>query len=613
MFLFSFDFHSVAARKNPLGLVEAFARAFPTADDGPSLVIKTINAEHHQHEAERLRLAAAGDPRIELLERYVPAAEKAQLLAACDCYVSLHRSEGFGFGMAEAMLLERPVIATGYSGNLDFMTEANSYLVRHALRPIGPGAEPYDAEGEWADPDLDHAAELMRHVVRHPEEAKARGERGARDVARTNSIEAAGAAMATRLRHVHAQMRRAARPDLAHEAQAQAVRAGELLRSGPGGVGGRRLRRARSFARRSVLRLIKPSTLHQEQIGTQLAAGLDNLAQQVAHMREQSEREAQRRNHADAAMLAQLRHHARRLDPGGAGALPGRIDELADRLDSLAAEVRGQDRVVPAAGYATPAPGEPWSHEYNGAHAAFVAAELDDAALLQRFREHEALPDRFGRGYDERVVEFPWVASRALRGRVLDAGSTLNHLHVLSRLRPRMDELHIVTLEPEERSWPKLGVSYLFADLRDLPLRDATYDRVLSISTLEHVGMDNTYYGSELPAGHDPQRECLRAARELRRVLRPGGELYVTVPVGRGERFAWVRSFTLAELDELADALAPASHALTFFRHDGARGWRRATAEEVTDARYRDHFTSNGPGPDRLVAAEAVACLRVTT
>ena len=73
---------------------------------------------------------------------------------------------------------------------------------------------------------------------------------------------------------------------------------------------------------------------------------------------------------------------------------------------------------------------------------------------------------------------------------MLDAGSTLNHAHILQRLRPAMDKLHIVTLAPEERAFPELDVSYLFADLRDLPLSDDVYDQVVSISTLEHVGLD---------------------------------------------------------------------------------------------------------------------------
>ena len=628
LFLFTFDFHSVVERKNPIGLIEAFTRAFPAEGAGPNLVLKSINADHQPRESERLRLAAAGHPRIHLLDRYVSVTEKNQMLAACDCYVSLHRAEGFGLGMAEAMLLERPVIATGYSGNLDFMSAANAFLVDHTLRPIGPEAQPYPPDGEWAAPDVEHAAALMRHVVEHPEDAVRRAARGAADVARSNSVEASGAAMARRLRSVHGRLTRSDFADGASRAREQASRASALLRQDSTSPGGRRLARVRGLARKPVLRLMKPHTAHQELIDREVIAALENLSEHVARMREEIERRAQRRNYSNALVLAQLRQHQRRLDaadlPGlGArtDAMSARIDELAARMDGVTEHVQSHsmallgvglttlDGASPSTGSYAPAPATPWSHEYNAAHTAFVAAELDDPVLLQRFREDAALPDSFGRGYDERVVEFPWVASRRLRGRLLDAGSTLNNLHVLARVRPRVDELHIVTLAPEERSFPQLGVSYLYADLRDLPLRDGTYDSVTSISTLEHVGMSNEHYGSDVAAADDPQRECLQAAAELRRVLRPGGALHITVPVGRGERFGWVRSFTPDELDELAAAFEPARCTRTFFRHEPDGGWQRATAEEIAGARYRDHFSNVEPGPDRVVAAEAIACL----
>jgi SAM-dependent methyltransferase len=193
---------------------------------------------------------------------------------------------------------------------------------------------------------------------------------------------------------------------------------------------------------------------------------------------------------------------------------------------------------------------------------------------------------------------------------VLDAGSTLNHLHVLRRLRPRTDDLHIVTLAPEERAFPQLGVSYLYSDLRELPLADATYDRVVSLSTLEHVGTDTSYYGGDTKVADDPQRELLAAVAELRRVLRPGGDCYISVPTGRGDRFDWVRSLTPEELDEIVAAFAPAESSIDYFRYaDGE--WRRSDREGVADAYYRDHFSSDGVGPDGVVAAEAVACLHL--
>ena len=201
-----------------------------------------------------------------------------------------------------------------------------------------------------------------------------------------------------------------------------------------------------------------------------------------------------------------------------------------------------------------------------------VEAALDDPALLARFERGERLPPRYGVGLDERVVEYPWLVSRRPRGRTLDAGSVLNHRGVLTRVRPLLDDLHIVTLEPERRSYPHLGVSYAYADLRELPYRDGWFDTVVCVSTLEHVGMDNSGYGSGAPRSADPAGEVAAAARELRRVVAPGGRLLITVPFGDPEDLGWLRQFTEADVQALIDTVAPARKAITVFTYS-REGW----------------------------------------
>jgi len=117
----------------------------------------------------------------------------------CDCYVSLHRSEGLGLTMAEAMAVGKPVIATGYSGNLQFMNEANSFLVPWAPTSIPSGCEPYPAGGTWAEPDLVVTARLMRTVLEDPELAATRGRKAAEDIRLLHSAEAAGRQVSARL------------------------------------------------------------------------------------------------------------------------------------------------------------------------------------------------------------------------------------------------------------------------------------------------------------------------------------------------------------------------------------------------------------------------------
>jgi len=222
-YLFAFDYLSTAERKNPWGLVEAFELAFAPGE-GPLLVIKSINAHRRPDQAERLRLRVAGSPDVLLLEDYLDAQDLDALVALCDCYVSLHRSEGLGLTMAEAMALGKPVIATGYSGNLQFMTEANSFLVPWTSTTIPGGCEPYPAGGTWADPDLGAAAQLMRTVLEDPELARARGRQAAEDLRTLHSPEVAGRQITARLKELAPARRARRRPGTRDQVMAIARR-----------------------------------------------------------------------------------------------------------------------------------------------------------------------------------------------------------------------------------------------------------------------------------------------------------------------------------------------------------------------------------------------------
>ena len=187
-FLFAFDFLSVVERKNPLGVVEAFSRAFPDGD-GPTLVLKSMNGALCRSDRERLRTAVAHRPDVVLLEEYLDRDQLGALMDECSAYVSLHRAEGYGLTMAEAMACGRPVVATAYSGNLDFMDESNSLLVPHRLVPVAMGSGPYPPSTVWAEPDLEVAAAHLRWVVEHPDDAAALGARAAASVREIGSVE----------------------------------------------------------------------------------------------------------------------------------------------------------------------------------------------------------------------------------------------------------------------------------------------------------------------------------------------------------------------------------------------------------------------------------------
>jgi glycosyltransferase involved in cell wall biosynthesis len=182
VFLFNFDFYSTTHRKNPGAVIAAFRRAFGDAD-GAVLVLKSINAQHDPAGRAQLAREAAG-ANVIFLDAHLPTADVHSLFASADCYVSLHRSEGLGLGMAQAMYLGKPVIATAYSGNLEFMDSDSSLLVDYTMTELHEDAGAYERGSRWADPDVEHAATFMRWAYEHRAESEALGRRGAETVRR---------------------------------------------------------------------------------------------------------------------------------------------------------------------------------------------------------------------------------------------------------------------------------------------------------------------------------------------------------------------------------------------------------------------------------------------
>lgn len=201
MFLYSFDMLSVLERKNPHGVVEAYRRAFGPGDH-TQLVLKTMNGSFDCERLELLRWQCRDRPDIVIIDETFDRVTTNTLMNACDCYVSLHRSEGLGLTMAEAMLLEKPVIATGYSGNLDFMTDDTSHLVRWAPGKVPATARAYPAGSRWAEPDVAHAAELMRAVAADPATSAQLGRAARAAIVEQYSPERCGAAMRARLEQI---------------------------------------------------------------------------------------------------------------------------------------------------------------------------------------------------------------------------------------------------------------------------------------------------------------------------------------------------------------------------------------------------------------------------
>jgi glycosyltransferase involved in cell wall biosynthesis len=280
MFLFIFDFFSVLERKNPIGLIKAFERAFRPGE-GPILLIKTINGDSNLAALEQIRAAASSRQDILIVDEYYSAVEKNSLLGLCDCYISLHRSEGLGLTMAEAMGLAKPVIATAYSGNLEFMTPDNSYLVNYGSGSVPPGCDPYPTGSVWAEPDLDDAAECMRRVYRSPEEARLKAQRAREDIVTKHNVEMSGRLVDQRLHDIRRMLRTSStdrqpdaqipanptlRADGSRGRLRQLDRLVPLLTPTPGLAPDRRFRPVLLAAQKLLFRILRPYWFQQRAV-----------------------------------------------------------------------------------------------------------------------------------------------------------------------------------------------------------------------------------------------------------------------------------------------------------------------------------------------------------
>lgn len=182
IFLTSFDFNSYLPRKNPIAAIQAFRKAFPDGAAKVQLLIKSSNGHRHPDRLRELLDAAGDDSRILIRDDIIDRSHVAALQRCADAYVSLHRAEGFGLGMAECMRLGKPVIATGWSGNLEFMTAANSCLVNYTLVEVAPGEYLHHLGQHWADPDIDDAARYMKQLVDDPGHGVRLGHQAAADI-----------------------------------------------------------------------------------------------------------------------------------------------------------------------------------------------------------------------------------------------------------------------------------------------------------------------------------------------------------------------------------------------------------------------------------------------
>lgn len=265
----------------------------------------------------------------------------------------------------------------------------------------------------------------------------------------------------------------------------------------------------------------------------------------------------------------------------------------------------------------------PWSSDYGLYRIELIAQALSDETLLERFRHSEPLLVGYGVGVDERCVEYPWLLAHlpASARCLLDAGSVLNHDFILNNSIFDNKKLHILTLAPEGNCFWQKGFSYLYDDLRDIPIRDDYYDAIICLSTLEHLGCDNTIHTQDETYRENRPEDFILAIKELRRVLRPSGVLLLSVPFGVYRHYGIFQQFDRALLSCAEEAFGLASEVVEMFYRYTANGWQLATAADCAECEYVEwiakawqHQRSPNPipvEPDLAAAARAVACVRL--
>jgi SAM-dependent methyltransferase len=263
----------------------------------------------------------------------------------------------------------------------------------------------------------------------------------------------------------------------------------------------------------------------------------------------------------------------------------------------------------------------PWRTGYGEYRQQFLEEAINNSALLRALAKSEPLPQGYGFRLDARVIEIPWVLTRVgqIQGNFLDAGSALNYDFVLQSPLLANKRRTIVTLAPEGDAFWRLGVSYVYGDLRSLDFRDNLFDAIACVSTIEHIGMDNSMYAgkSDLAKRGNP-KEFLEAVAELRRVLKPGGSLYITFPFGRYENHGWFQQFDSELVDILIEGFGPELVHEDIFRYD-PDGWRRsdrtscASCEffDVHESKYYDASSTIEYPPDFPAGERALVCLEL--
>jgi hypothetical protein len=257
---------------------------------------------------------------------------------------------------------------------------------------------------------------------------------------------------------------------------------------------------------------------------------------------------------------------------------------------------------------------KPWSYGYLDARWEIIETSIRDSSILQQFSSH-SVPEGFGIGFDERVVEYPWIFSNLKTGngqKILDAGSTFNYPQVISHPTLKNSELNIYTFYPEDINFIPNRVSYQFGDLRNLPYKNDLFDQVVCQSTIEHVDMDNSIYGYDLEKVKDittKSYEFILVINELVRVLKPMGKLLLTFPYGKFDNYGFFQQFDAEMVGRITSIFTQYGTSKDTYIHYYKNGWKFVSAADCVNSTSHNPHTGQGKENDGAAHCRCVCCI----
>ncbi|CAN1212236.1 Methyltransferase type 11 domain-containing protein [Tumidithrix helvetica PCC 7403] len=251
---------------------------------------------------------------------------------------------------------------------------------------------------------------------------------------------------------------------------------------------------------------------------------------------------------------------------------------------------------------------KPWTRGYN----VYKERQIKQILDSQEFNAN-LLKQNYGLRLDERVIEYPWLFSQLPKysGYLLDAGSALNHSFLISREVLNSKHIFISTLAPETNYFSHRDISYVYEDLRSTCYKNDFFDWIVCISTLEHIGLDNTMlYTTDESKKESDFNSYLSAIKEFYRVLKIGGTLFLTVPFGKYVNHGWFQVFDSEMVDLVISTFSPTFVTEFYYQYEN-NGWQISSREKSKNATCFDIHKQKTYEPDFLAFSRAIVCLKL--